>query len=195
MGATRKFSNSTGLYRLSMQSGLMTTIAAGSATAGHVFAFRWTSATFIACIHRIKLRWQTTTAFTAAQEMGFRIFRLTGYSAAHTGGTAATLTAPNLKKATRFPVSALADARIGAAAALTAGTHTLDAQEIGGLNFFSQATAVPDISMVETTIDAGPQLSSFLELVVNEGFIVRNELVMGAAGVGRLLVEVDWIEA
>jgi len=195
MGANRRLSNATGLYRLSMQSGLITTIAAGTATAGHLFSFRWTSATQACLIHRIKIRWAANVGFTAAQEVSFRIFRLTGYSAAHTAGTAATLTAPNLKKATRHLATALNDARIATAAALTAGTHTLDAMEFGGLNAFTQTALLTDDAAVEATIDSGSQLGHVLELAANEGFIVRNEILMGAAGVGRLLVEVDWAES
>jgi len=195
MGANKRLSSQVGLYRVSMQSGLLTTIAAGTATAGHVFCFRWTSATLSAVVQRIKLRWQTTVPFTTAQELAFRVFRLTGYTAAHTTGTAATLTAPNLKKATRLAASAVNDIRIGTAAALTAGTHTLDAQEIGGLNAFSQATAVADCTAVEAVIECSSQLNYVLELTTNEGFIVRNEIVQGVVGVGRLLVEVDWAES
>lgn len=172
----------------------MTGVAAGTATAGHLFAFRWTSSSLTALIQRIHLRWQTTTAFTTPQEVSFRVFRLTGYSAAHSGGTAATLTAPNLKKATRHAATALSSAMIGTTGALTAGTHTLDAMEIGGLNGWSQAgTNVDDVN-VDVMIDSGSQLNHMLELTANEGFIIRNEILMGAAGVGRLLVAVDWAE-
>jgi hypothetical protein len=67
----------------------------------------------LALIEYVRVRWQTTTAFTAAQELQFRLFRLTGYTAAHTGGTAATLTTPNLKKRVSDPASAVGDIRIG----------------------------------------------------------------------------------
>lgn len=194
MPANPRLSNQTGIYRLSMQSGLLTGVAAGTATAGHLFAFRWTSAALRAYVRKIKLRWQTTTPFTAAQEMAFRVFRLTGYSAAHSTGTAATLTSPNLKTSTRFAASALADARIGGTGALTAGTHTLDAQELGGLNGWSQTGANADPTAFETVLGGDAQILAALELGANEGFIVRNEILMGAAGVGRLLVEVDWSE-
>jgi hypothetical protein len=173
---------------------LLTGIAAGSATAGHLFAFRWTSAALVALIQKIKLRWITTTAFTAAQQVSFRLFRLTGYSASHSAGTALTLTGSNLKKATRHPVSAVADIRIGTTLALNSGTHTLDAVELGGLQTWSQVGANLDLSPQETVIDSGSQLLHMLELATNEGFIIRNEVAMGAAGVGQLLVEVDWAE-
>lgn len=195
MGANRRLSNQVGLYRLSIQSGALTGVAAGTNTAGHLFALRWGNASLTALIQRIKIRWQTTTAFTTAQEISFRIFRLTGYTVGHTTGSAAVLTAPNLKKATRHPASALTDARIGGAGALTAGTHTLDAQEFAGVNGWSQAGTVVDDMAIEAVIDSGSQLGHVLELGQNEGIIVRNEIAMGAAGVGRLLVEVDWAEA
>ena len=194
MPANRKLSNQTGLYRMSSQSGLLTGVAAGTSTAGHLFAFRWTSSTLTALIQRIKIRWQTTTPFTVAQEIAFRIFRLTGYSAAHTGGNPVALGSPNCKKATRHPIPSLNEARIGGTGALTAGTHTLDGTEIAGLNGWSQVSTNVDDAPIEAVIDSGSQLNHMLELAANEGFIVRNEILMGAVGVGRLLVEVDWAE-
>ena len=192
MSANPRLGN-LGLYKLSQTSGLMTTIAAGTGSAGHVFAFRWASATLRARVQRIKLKWQTTVAFTAAQELQFSIFRLTGYSASHAAGTAATLTSPNLKKFSGGATSALTDARIATAAALTAGTHTLDAMAMGTLICWSQASATEPIA-AEATFESDAQVGHIMKFVANEGFIVRNEVVQGAVGVGRLLVEVDWAE-
>jgi hypothetical protein len=194
MGAIRKLSNATGLYRLCAVSGGLTTIAAGTATAGHVFAFRWTSTSLQAHIQRLKLRWQTVTPFTAAQEMFFRCYRATGYSASHTGGVAVTLTAPNLQVDTLQPASAVASIRYCSTAALTAGTHTLDGEAFAGLNAWSQSGANNDPAAVEAVFTPGSAADRLLTLRANEGFIVRNEILMGAAGVGRLLVELDWYE-
>lgn len=184
---------STGLYKLSQTSGLLTTIAAGSPTAGHLFAFRWGSSALRCRVQRVKVRWQTEVSFTVAQELQFSIYRLTGYSASHSAGTAATLTTPNLKKFSGMATTALTDARIATAVALTAGTHTLDAMGMGQLLCWSNESATVPIAE-EATFQSDAQVGHIMELTTNEGFIVRNEVLQGAAGVGRLLVEVDWAE-
>jgi hypothetical protein len=184
----------SGFYRGSWVSGAMTGVAAGSATAGHIFAFRWTSSSFLALIDYVRVRWQTTTAFTAAQELQFRLFRATGYSAAHTGGTAATLTTPNLKKRVSDLASAVSDIRIGSTGALTAGTHTLDAESLATFEGFSQLGAAPNNPNFDDRWDCSSERGQFI-LAQNEGFIVRNEVSMGAAGVGRLVIDVGWSEA
>src|SRR5947208_3427704 len=64
----------TGSYRLAESTGVLTGVAAGTATAGHVFAWCWTTNTTAikeCLVKRIRLRWQTQTAFTAAQEVEF----------------------------------------------------------------------------------------------------------------------------
>lgn len=181
-------------YRLCQQSGLFTTIAAGTASAGHLFAFRWSATDSNCAVQRIVAKWRTITGFTAAQEVGMDLYRLTSYSAAHTGGTAATLVAPNLKKRQSFAVTALNDARIATTAALTAGTHVLDAMPMAADCFSELATgaAVPkgSFNMVwEANMDYG---GGPLILAAQEGFVIRNSILMGAAGTARLTVEIDW---
>lgn len=183
-----------GFFRGSWTSGLLTLVAAGTATAGHVFAFRNASATVQAWIEYVRVRWQTTTVFTAAQELQFKLLRATGYSAAHTGGTAATLTTPNLKKRVADSATAMADIRIGATDALTAGTHTLAAEALATFEGYSQLGAAPNVPNFDDRWTPGDE-GCPLVLAQNEGFIIRNEIVMGAAGVGRLVVDVSWREA
>ena len=192
MGVRRNLSNQTPLFRLSAQSGLMTGIAAGTGTAGHLFAWRWTDATKICILRTLRIRLQVVTAFTAAQEVSLRLFRLTGYSASHTGGTQITVFP---KKETRLPASLVNDARIATASALTAGTHTLDGQEFGGLAAWSQGGAAPLVNVSEAILIGDDLSENLVAFGVNEGFIIRNEIVYGAAGVARLQVDVDWCEA
>jgi|SRR5688572_20600603 len=197
MGARYNFGNQTPFYRLALQSGILTGVAAGSATAGHLFSFSWfeASPSKRGLIQRLRVRWQTLTAFTAAQEIAFKFFRLTSYSAAHTGGLGITKTTPNLKKAVRFPVPVFNEARIGNTGALTAGVHNLDTEPFGGLNLWSQAGAAPNVLAGETVLDERNGDPGYLLDIGNEeGFLIRNEIAMGAAGTGRLLVEVDWAE-
>lgn len=180
-------------YRGSFTSGLVTLASAGSATVGHLFAFRWGDAAKLALIEYVRVRWQTTTAFTAAQELQFKLIRATAYSASHTGGTAATLTTPNLKKRVSDPVSAVTDIRRATTGDLTAGTHVLDAEALATFEGISQLGASPNMPNFDDRWDCSSERGPFI-LAQNEGFIVRNEIVMGAAGVGRLVVDVGWAE-
>jgi hypothetical protein len=182
-------------YRLCLFGATNTTIAAGTATAGHLFAFRWGSTTHAAKIQRVRVKRQVITGFTAAQELATALFRLTGYTASHTGGTAVTLTAPALKKDTGNTATRLTAAMISSGVALTAGTHTLDSQPIAVDSTSELAAAA--------TVGKGFNLSTLewdsvnnRELVLrqNEGLLVRNEILMGAGGVVRPIIEIDWEE-
>lgn len=182
-------------YRLGVASGLITTVAAATASAGHLFAFRWGSSAENAYVNRIHAVWKTVVGFTAAQEIGMDCIRATGYSASHSGGTGVTLTAPNLKKRASFGVSLLTDARYPTTGALTAGTHTFDAQPLMADSAWELAAAatVPKQAM-EMDIRFEPEFGGPLVLTQNEGFVIRNSILMGAGGTARLFVMVDWTE-
>lgn len=186
-----------GRYRLTAISGLMTTIAAGTATAGHIFAWRWGSAApNIVKVYRINVRFRTIAGFTAAQEIEFAAYRATGYSASHTGGTPIVTTGTELRKDTTDDGgSFLTDARIATTAALTAGTHTLQANPFFADSYAELAAAA---TVPKGRIDTGYNYQELLHepLVFrqNEGFIIRNEILMGAGGTVRMFVDMDWIE-
>lgn len=183
-----------GHYRLAATSGLLTTIAAGSASAGHLFAFR-NAGSNLAIITSLIVKWRTIAGFTAAQEMALKTFLLSAYSASHSGGTDIPLTTPQFKKRQSYPVTTVASARIGTTGALTAGTHTLNTNEFLSDSFAELAAAatVPKGQMT-MTFRAVESNEHGLVMANNEGFIVRNEVLMGAGGTGRLIVEMDWFE-
>lgn len=188
-----------GAYRVAAVSGLLTGVAAASATAGHIFAARWspaaTSKLQRAVIQRLRARWFTIAGFTSAQEVGLSLSILRGYTASHAGGTAVTLTGDNGKKRQSLPTSAMADMRIGTTGALTAGTHTFDAQPIGQASFAELAAAatVPtgafDLFLSTEDLDRYP-----IVLAKDEGIALRNTVSMGAGGTARVVVEIDWLE-
>lgn len=183
-----------GHYRLCATSGLLTVVAARTATAGHLFSLR-APAVNIAYIQRFKMSWRTIAGFTAAQEVGFKLFRLTGYSANHSGGTDIVLTSPQFKKRTSMPSTTLQSVRIGTTGALTAGTHTFDTNELLSMQYAELAAgaAVPK-GFCEAKIETFDTEYGML-VTGNEGFAITNEILMGAGGTGRLTVEIDWIEA
>lgn len=186
-----------GFYRASLTTGLLTGVAAGTSTAGHIMALRWRDASKLFLLKYIRLRWQTTTAFTAAQEMLFKAIRASGYTAAHTGGTQIAVSGQAFKARTAHPATAIAanDLSVGGVGALTAGTHTLDAEAFASLNAFSQLGASPFMPYGEKEDWLEAEGASPLILAQDEGIIVRNEVAMGAAGVGRLTVDLAWAEA
>jgi hypothetical protein len=175
-------------YRMTAVSGLITGVVAGTATAGHLFVFRNPSSSVLLYVTRARFGWYTTTGFTAAQEMALELFRASSYSAAHTGGTAVTAQ----KRKTSYAASA-ATARIATTGELTAGTHTLGSQPLlrRGVVELADGAAV-----VKRTFDLDwiPRDDHPEALAQNEGLILRNAVAMGAAGVGRLVAEIDYFE-
>lgn len=182
-----------GAYRTAAVSGLVTVVAAGTDTAGHLFTLRWAPASpnklLTAVIQRIRARWTTIAGFTAAQEVGWDLLKLTAYTAAHTGGNAIVAT----KKNVNMPAATMTG-RIADTGELTAGTQT-----IGGVIASSRfaelaaGAAVPK-GFHEFVVDTNDNAFHPIVLLANEGLLLRNSILMGAAGTARLVIEVDWLE-
>jgi len=82
------------------------------------------------------------------------------------------------------------DARIAAAAALTAGTRTLDTNALAQIGAWSGGAGQGIVPVQNNLWDqyTGDQL---VVLAPNEGLIIANLTAMGAAGVVRLYVNVE----
>jgi hypothetical protein len=189
--------SSGGQYVLSATSGLLTGVAAQTSSAGHVAAFRNGSSSLAVVVNRIHARWWTTTGATSAQEIGLGLIMARSYTAAHTGGTAATLTTNNGKKhASHATISTDLDFRIGDTGALTAGTHTFDAQNF--IDAGSQELA-DGASVVKKAfeINYAPADGRQLVLSQNEGIVLRNRIAMGTALVARvsMMIEFELVDA
>lgn len=197
---------SLGHYRMSAVTGtLAAALAAGTGTAGHIFAFRWGDATRIAVILKLRLRFLPLTPFTAAtltDHTSFDAFIVRSYTASHTGGTAYTLTGNNQKSRTSMGTSLVTDARIATTGALTAGTHTFDAhpfaQTLRKGNRVNPAAATEEVVMpamdgMELDFDMGGGDHPIV-LAQNEGIVIRNRTVWPAAGTGIAVIELVWAE-
>jgi hypothetical protein len=186
-----------GSYRIAAFSGLMTTIAAGTASAGHVFSFRWSDATNLCLVRYLKIRWAVITGFTGAQELAFDAYVARGYSADHGGGTSITLGGNNQKKRTSMGTSLVttaASARIASASALTGSSFTLDANPIlVGMGKTLAAGATVQDASFESVLDMTASEYPVV-LAQNEGIVARNVVLMGAAGTVRMAVEIVWDE-
>lgn len=185
-----------GAYRLCEETGLLTGVAAGTTTAGFLFAFRWTHATKLCLVTSFRARWATIAGFTAAQEVGMQLFRATNYSVSSSGGTAITLTGENLRKRATHGTTTAADIRISQTGALTAGTVTLDTHKLAAGSFAELAAgaAVPKGFFEINFKPADPAWEYPLVLNTNQGLILRNSILMGAGGTARVAVEMDWLE-
>ena len=151
----------------------------------------------IAIIQRIVLSIMPTTGFTTAQQVNYGAYVARSFSAVDSGGAAATLTGNNNKLRTSMTTSQLAatgDMRISTTGTLTAGTRTLDSQAFAVTAAFVPVTLVAQpasqIILYECFTGDTP-----LVLATQEGIVINNLTLMGAAGVLSIGVTVEWIES
>ena len=122
---------SLGFYRLSMTSG---TMAAALAANSEIFQFRWPDASRFAAVTRCAIAAGANLAATAAGLAAFKMTAARSWSVAGSGGTRAVLTGNNQKLRTTMGTSLVVDAGISTTGALTVGTKTLDAQDMGAIS-------------------------------------------------------------
>lgn len=190
-----------GFYQTAMVSG---TIAAALAADAVVFFFRWGASDGNAIVSYIKLSFQALTAFTAATltDFGFDGYFARGFTASHTGGTAATLTGDSFKVRTAGMASTkLTDMRIASTAALGAGTLTAAGNafvnSLGDTQMVNPAAATEEQRVNDPTLEYAPDLGAGehpLFLTKDEGFVLRNRAVWPVAGTGVIAVQVRWRE-
>jgi hypothetical protein len=191
---TMRPSEILGAYELGLVSGSMTTIAAGAT----VYAFRWApaTATNLCLIRRVEIGFSTITAFGAAQSLQYSMQVARQWTASDTGGRSEpNFTQTNTAKMrTAMPTSAFAGGgqiMIANAAAMTAGTRTLDTQPMAFTNGTSTTvgTSMPNTAIFQQQTGDYP-----LIFANNEGFIINNVQLMGATGVINMYVNVEWFE-
>lgn len=184
--------NTTPQFRLGAISGILTGVGAN----GDLFSFNLVSGAGDpeVIIQRIKLRWQTLTAFTAAQEILIRVFRET-WTSARTGGTQ-ILPANFPRRNPQFAsaIGAASDIRIATTGALTPGTTTVETESLGVLSLWSQTAAAPAVLGHEAIIGPDRDVGYLTRLRHAEGIVVRSVIAMGAAGTGRLSMDLEWME-
>lgn len=183
--------DSAGAYQIGVRSGAMTVVAANAP----VFSFRFAPGTGQLCVvKRVTVSWVTTTGFTAGQAMGFGIFYARNFLTSDSGGTAiAPINNNNQQFRTKLDTAQVTDLRIPTTGALTAGTRTLDAQPLGAVRFFAPTTTA-GTQLLTTNLLLYSATEHPMVLQNNEGFVINNQILMGAAGVGTLAVNVEWFE-
>ena len=187
-----------GSYRQGFTTGSVTLVAAQTATAGHIFAVRNKSEAVKAVIRAVEVEFTLTTAFGAAQRMGFHVHVARDYTAPHTGATALDFTGDTGRRERNYPPSVLTG-RIADTGALTAGTHALDTNPVAlGSAWMGavgdQLTARRyDFATIDDPNLSDPRLNG-IWLGKDEGLVIQNLVLMGATGVGLWHFTLEWSE-
>lgn len=188
-----------GVYRLSMQSG---TMAVSLGANSEIFQFRYvTGASRVALVHGISISAGPNVAASAAVLAAFRATIARAWTVAGSSGSRAVLTGNNQKLRTSANTSEVNDAGISTTGALTAGTKTLDSQDIGsvafGIGTGAITTNVGLIWVPKTNLmgDFVGGLASPIILANQEGFVIRNGANAFPAGATwTFAVDVAWSE-
>lgn len=174
-------------------------LPAALAANSEIFQFRWTDATRLAVIRKIRISaGVSTTFFAAGVPMKIDLVKATGWTGQGTLGTAVA-PAATMKRRTSMSSSLVAsgDIRIATTAALGAGTKTLEANSLSAIAKAAPITASLDGSIIEPgTIlwqaDVGDGEHP-LVLVQNEGFVIRS-VAVPATGTWEAAITIDWAE-
>jgi hypothetical protein len=174
-------------------------MAAGLAALAPIFAFRWTQASNLALIYSIEISAGANVAATAAANCAFSAVVARTWSVVDTGGTAVTPATNDCKLRASMGASLVNDVRISTTATLTAGTRTLDGQNLGQVAFgvgTGAITTAENLTLVPLTQLFGAKKSGMpLVLTTNEGFIIRTgNVAFPATMTWHFGVNVHWAE-
>lgn len=185
---------SLGHYRVNHRCAIVATQAANS----RLFEIRNTHATNLIIPTRLVIKWVQTAAHTAAIEDSLDVFKVTGFTAVDTTNTVTPV--PSVKRATMAAAPGGAAVRgvtvAGAAAGMTGGTLTKDSSSIGQLPQWllaAQPTASTIMVMMNDVFD-DVNGTCPLVLAQNEGFIVENRVLLGAAAGSSVYIDCSWAE-
>lgn len=183
-----------GHYRTNHRCALVATQAANS----RLFELRNTHASNLIIPTRLVIKWLQTGAHTAAIEDSLDVFKVTGFSAVDTTNTV-TPTA-SAKRATMAAAPGAAAIRgvtvAGAAAGMTGGTLTKDGASIGQLPQWLLAAAPTAGSVLVNLVDNFDDVNGTHPFVFaqNEGFIIENRVLLGAAAGSSVYIDCSWAE-
>jgi hypothetical protein len=175
-------------HRYSARSGDLTVIAAN----GVIASWRWGNANYKARVTSIKYGAVITTGFTAAQLVAMDVGIVRGFNASNTGGTALTRTSPatKLRSAATTEDTRLTDARISATAALGGGAGTVDPIGIDSV----WALAATAGARIHEELDFTRTELGGVIFEQDQGVILRNLVLLGAAGTAQAYFTIAWDE-
>ena len=183
-----------GHYRSAVRFALANTQAANS----RLWEVRNTHATNIIIPTRLEIRWTQIGNHTASIRDSLQLFRLTSFSAVDTTNTVTPTVSPRRASMAAVPGgAAIRHVTVaGAAAGMTGGTLTKDGGASGILENYL-------IQTVSATIQLAPVVKELLDdvngthpfaLVQNEGLMIENEVLLGAAASSSVVVDFSWAE-
>jgi len=190
----RPIPTSIGHYRVNHRCVIANTQAANA----RLFEVRNTHATNLLIPTRLILKWLQTGVHTAAIEDSLDVFKVTNFSAVDTTNTV-TLTGSIKRQAmTAAPGGALLRGvtAAGAAAGMTGGTLTKDGASVGQLPKWLLA-AQPTAGAIEPSVlDCFDDVNGTHPFVFaqNEGLIVENRVLLGAAAASVVYIDFSWAE-
>lgn len=171
-------------------------MVAGTAPDSEIVQFRWTHSTNLAVIQEIWV--QSFVSFGTGFAAGIGQFDLTlarSWTAAGTGGTAATLTGNNNKLRTSMGSTAVGEIRYSATDVLGAGTKTLDANRVNyRMCGVSTATYTAFIGTTPGPLFLADVASGHHPIILaqNEGFVIR--ATVPATGTWEATFMLKWAE-
>lgn len=179
-------------------------IGAGASANSEILQFRWTNTSYKAAITEVSLTGVIATTAFAAGAITFKLTLSRSFTADGSGGTALEFggdsNVDNAALRTSMADSRVDDFRIATTAALTAGTQSLESNDIGQITTHSSGgvgSATPIIGsqfLPTTTLFKADQSGGHYPIVLkaNEGFVVR--ATVPATGVWIAGVLVRWAE-
>lgn len=183
-----------GHYRTSHRTAMVATQAANS----RLFEFRNIAANLI-IVHKIRVEWIQTAAHTAAILSSVDIYRCTGFTAVDNTNVV-TPTFSKLRTSFGLPVDgtdfAIRGVTVaGAAAGMTGGTLTKATEPLRQFGLWL-LLAVPTAGQTAERIgEYFPDVAngeSPLILAANEGFIIENRVLLGAAAGSAVSIDVEF---
>lgn len=184
-----------GHYRTSVRFSLVASQAANS----RLFEVRNTHATNLIIPTRLTIKWLQTAAHTAAILDSLDIYRLTGFSASSTTGTVTpTASVRRTSMAVAPGNAAIRHVTVaGASAGMTGGTSTKDANPFFTLPqwlLLAQPTTGVVSFIYSDDILTDVNGTHPFVFVQNEGFLIENRVLLGAAAGSDVTIDFAWAE-
>ncbi|MBL8911642.1 MAG: hypothetical protein JNM17_13195 [Archangium sp.] len=179
--------------------GLTGVLPAALAANSEIFQFRWSDATRLAVVRKVRISaCVSTTFFAAGVPVQIDLLKANTWTAVGTGGTRPAAAAL-LKKRANMGNSLLGanDVGIATTAALGAGTKTLEGLSMCTIVAPGPITAslngqiiAPGTILFQHEVGDGEHP---LVLAQNEGFVIRS-VAVPATGTWQAAINVDWVE-
>jgi hypothetical protein len=179
--------NSLAWNSAGLATGLQTGVGVGA-----MFSFR-NSGPNPVLINRVGVGAITTTPFTAAQLFELGLFFARNWTVPDPGGLPVLITGNSGKHRTALPAPTSIDCRISNTGGISAGTRTLDAIPISNIAGLSEI-AGPTIPHGLNNLFRQDDADYPLVLQQNEGIVLQNTVAMGAGGVVKVYVNIEFTE-